>query len=86
MMRVVSTIILGGLVIGMTGCELYVSLDILQAFPTTSAGATTIHLGIPNLAALLGVPFHCQVAVIDLRANSFGLAWSNAGTATIGGN
>jgi hypothetical protein len=70
---------------GAGGCSLLVSLDLLGGVPVDSLGAATVNLPIPNDVMLRGVVFHNQWLVVDSGANTLGIAFSNGGTATIGG-
>ena len=73
-------------VIGMRGCRLLVSNDVLQFVGNRPTPDTALwRLTIPNLANLLGATFHQQVLVTDPGANSLGVVVSNGGTGTIGG-
>jgi hypothetical protein len=69
--------------IGMPGCTLYVSADVLSIVPV-AAGNATWSLPIPANAALIGQPFYNQAASIDPAANAAGLAASNAGAGIVG--
>lgn len=68
--------------VGMTGCTLHVSIDLITAVVNWSGyGAWAIT--IPNVPQLVGRLFFNQVAVLDLPANPFGMTVSNAGEALI---
>jgi hypothetical protein len=69
--------------IGMPGCWLLVSPDILCSIPGTS-GTTTFGIAIPNDPSLVGLSFHNQAVVLDPGANPLGLTTSNGGTGRIG--
>lgn len=71
--------------IGMPGCNLYVSLDIVQVGATSSAlgeARWTIH--IPNDSRVIGAKFFNQVAVAAPAANPSGILWTNGGAGVIG--
>ncbi len=69
--------------LGLTGCQLYVSPDVL--LPVFNAGgAARWVIQIPADISLLGGAFHHQALVLDRGANRGGLTISNAGTATVG--
>ena len=70
--------------IGMTGCSLLASGEVL--FPVTpSGGIATLTLPVPNDPGLLGGLFFNQGFVRDPPANPFGATMSNAGEGRIGG-
>jgi len=72
--------------IGMPGCRLYQSLNVLLGgVPTGASGSGSLTFGTPNAAALVGVRYFNQYIVIDRGANSVGLVTTNGGAATIGG-
>lgn len=67
--------------LGMPGCRLYLSLDVLIPFANSNP---IVPLTIPNDGSLLGANLFHQTAILDTPANPLGLIWSNLGTATIG--
>ena len=69
--------------LGVTGCNLRVSLDLLDALFTFSTVASW-SLNIPNQATLLGAQFYQQAFVFDLPLNPFGGALSNGAAWQIG--
>jgi len=70
--------------LGMTGCALFVSLD-LEARATVANGAAVWPLRIPDMPAVLGATLYGQVVAHDPTANTPGLVWSDALSATVGG-
>lgn len=70
--------------LGMPGCDLYVSPDVLELLAASGTTASyTIQL--PAEPTLLGLEFHQQALVLDAAAgNPFGAIVSNAGTIVIG--
>jgi hypothetical protein len=69
--------------LGLTGCRLYVSLDVL--WPLLNAGGSaTWDLPIPDLAVLIGFRFHQQVVNASPGSNPAGVTTTNYGTGTIG--
>ncbi|MBK8096130.1 MAG: sulfatase-like hydrolase/transferase [Planctomycetes bacterium] len=69
--------------LGLTGCSLLVSAD--GNFPAVlSATAATWPMPIPNNAALLGLPFYQQVALVEAGANPANIILSNALASVIG--
>ncbi|MFO1053755.1 MAG: kelch repeat-containing protein [Planctomycetota bacterium] len=68
---------LGG--VGMLGCALATSIDILQ----TGSGSS-FAMPIPVVLGLEGTPFHLQALIVDGAANSAGLVLSNSLDAVIG--
>jgi hypothetical protein len=69
--------------IGMPGCELSVSLDLLDAvFTFGTVGSWS--LGIPNQPTALGLEFYNQAFVFDPPLNPFGGAMSDAAAWQIG--
>lgn len=63
-------------VIGMPGCWLLNSLDLLQASAAV-AGVATFQLVMPNIPNVLGLRMWHQALVLDPTANAFGLTVSN---------
>ena len=70
-------------VIGMPGCELYASLDVLVTVPLPGP-LTTFPLAIPNVPALAGSLLFGQSAAFVPTANPLGIATSNGVKLTLG--
>ncbi|HHI81502.1 MAG TPA: hypothetical protein ENK02_16185 [Planctomycetes bacterium] len=71
--------------LGAKGCYLRASRDLFLVGTTVgSSGSSSVTVGIPNLASLMGAQFHNQYLVIDPTANNLGLVFSNGGTGRIG--
>ncbi|MBK8980041.1 MAG: hypothetical protein IPM29_29425 [Planctomycetes bacterium] len=68
---------------GLTGCTLYVSLDVV-AGTSASAGSATFSLPIPVVANLVGLRAFNQAFAPDAGHNPAGVVTSNAGTAVVG--
>jgi hypothetical protein len=69
--------------IGMTGCQLLVSLDVI--IPLVKNGNTARwQLAIPYSASLVGMHVYMQGAVVEPPANPFGMILSNAVDCVIG--
>ena len=71
--------------LGMTGCSLLVSPDVVVPMASRE-GAATLTLTIPASAALAGSAFHDQALIVDPGANAAGLIVSNGQEAAIGSN
>jgi hypothetical protein len=69
--------------LGMTGCWLNASVEVLFVM-SNNAGTATITLPLPNDLNLVGARFYNQGLVLDPPANSAGLTTSNGAAATIG--
>jgi hypothetical protein len=69
--------------IGMSGCSLLVSTEVVQPIPG-SGGSRTSTFGIPNDVALMRASFYLQTLTIDAGANAFGFALSNGLAMSIG--
>lgn len=69
--------------IGMPGCTVSVSLDVLTAV-SMNGGSAGVGWQLPSTPAALGFAFHMQGVVFDAAANPFGAVTTAAGTATIG--
>lgn len=69
--------------LGMTGCDLLVPLDILE-FAPANGGAADWSYAVPVSLALAGVAFRQQAFPFDAAANPFGLGASNGVEATFG--
>ncbi len=65
------------------GCAILVSPDTTRLAVTTTTGAATLPLAVPNAAAFIGFELLHQWAVLD-PANALGIVVSNAGRASIG--
>jgi hypothetical protein len=71
--------------LGAPGCSLLASGNLLIGATAVSAGGTGgVTLGIPNDAALVGLNFYNQYAVVDPSANVLGFAFSRGGNGKIG--
>ncbi len=68
--------------IGMPGCALRVSTDLLLPVAGSPARAT---LPLPKDATLAGLRLHAQAVILDAAANALGLVLSDAVTAVVGG-
>lgn len=69
--------------LGMPGCYLYTSLDLLfPFFPAAQTGSHTI--AIPNQASLMGTQLFAQGVAWDLPVNPFGMVSSNGVSLNIG--
>ena len=62
--------------IGMPGCELYASIDVLLSFPLTGT-PTTFGLPIPGTPSLSGVVLEAQAATLTPAVNPLNLLSSN---------
>jgi hypothetical protein len=69
--------------LGMTGCTLYVSGNVILSVVIV-AGAGSVTIGVPNDQSLLGASFFNEGFVLDPPANAAGITTSNAGEARIG--
>jgi hypothetical protein len=71
--------------LGMPGCTLYTSADVLELVSGTS-GTATWTAALPAVTSLIGQSFHQQALVVDPGAgNALQAVLSRAYTATIGG-
>lgn len=68
---------------GMPGCDLLVSLDVVQ-FGAANGDTASWSVYVPNTVSLAGVSFRQQAFVVDVGANAFGAVASNGITATLG--
>ncbi len=71
--------------LGAGGCNLLVSFDLIGGVVVNGSGTGKATYSIPNAPALYGLVWHNQYAVIDAAANQLGIAFSNGGTAKVGG-
>ena len=69
--------------LGMTGCTLFASLDLLLPVQNTG-GAGSVTFAVPNSVTLVGGSLFSQAFVVDPPANAAGITASNAGEARIG--
>lgn len=69
--------------LGLTGCAMYVSPDVIVPLASGNGTARWL-LPIPATTSLLGGAFYQQALVLDLGANPGGFTVSNGGAATIG--
>lgn len=65
-------------VLGMTGCDLLVSPDLLLFAPPQAATAVTVPIALPNDALLAGQTIYVQALVLDAAANPFGATLTGA--------
>ena len=70
-------------VIGMPGCTLFASGEIIHRLVRTADSARWTFV-VPTLAGMLGQPFTNQAVVSDPGANAFGAVVSNAGEGIVG--
>lgn len=71
--------------LGMTGCTLRSSIEIIDLVGIGPSARVLVHaLPIPNQAGLIGLQFHLQYLSIAPGANPAGAILSNAGTGRIG--
>ena len=52
---------------------------------SSTAGAGSLTLPIPNVTGLIGVKFYNQYIALDAPANTLGLTFTNGGAGKIGG-
>jgi hypothetical protein len=69
--------------IGMTGCTLFVSPDVLVAAPGSGTSASTSFV-IPNQQTLVGIPFYVQGVAVDIGGNAANLISTRAIDCRIG--
>ncbi len=70
-------------IIGMGGCKLCISLDVILPLVNT-AGKARWSVAVPNDTMLLGVNYYNQAFVTDPKANALGATLSNAAQGTVG--
>jgi len=71
--------------IGMTGCQLLVSGDVLLGLPSSGAtGSVLLSVPLPNDPGLVGGVFFNQAFLLDLGANAGGVIATNGGWGLIG--
>ncbi|MFQ5505543.1 MAG: hypothetical protein ACE5F1_12200 [Planctomycetota bacterium] len=70
--------------LGMTGCSLLASMDIMLGGTTDSVGKASTKIPVPNNQALVGSVLFNQYLVVDPGANNAGLVWTAGGKMTIG--
>lgn len=70
--------------IGMAGCHLYTTIDLVLALSVAAPGVDLWSLPVPADANLLGATFFQQALAVVPGANGAGLLGSNAGEARIG--
>lgn len=64
--------------LGLAGCNLLASIDILLSVPTLSTGAATVSIDVPEAPGLAGAKFWMQWMVIDSRVSqTLPLTFSN---------
>jgi hypothetical protein len=71
-------------IFGAPGCKLYVSFDALSPTPTGPKGVGTLTASLPNVAALVGLVFHQQYFVLDLKANALAFVFTGGATGKVG--
>lgn len=69
---------------GGEACQLFVSMDAIQALATTATGRAGLSIPVPMRSSLVGASFFVQAACVDGRANALGLSWTNGVRTTIG--
>ncbi|MFQ5505035.1 MAG: hypothetical protein ACE5F1_09605 [Planctomycetota bacterium] len=71
--------------IGLSGCSLYSSVNLLVAVATLSTGSALFESKVPNDASMAGATFYGQWMTVDNRVNpAVGLAFSNGLEITLG--
>lgn len=65
-------------VLGMNGCDLLISPDLLLFAPPQAATAVTVPIALPNDALLAGQTIYVQAMVLDAAANPFGATLTGA--------
>jgi hypothetical protein len=70
--------------LGMPGCTLYQSADLLFGMVANGQGVATWSVPIPSDPFLLGFRFHHQAYFVDTSANALGVVISNAAEARVG--
>jgi hypothetical protein len=70
-------------IVGMPGCNAYVSVDDVAAL-VNNFGTARWTIPVPNNAGLVGMHVYLQGMVVDPRVNSFGAVVSNAADCVIG--
>ena len=70
--------------IGMPGCFLRVTPDVVLSTSTDLFGRARIAVPIPGNTAVLGGAFHNQYAVVDAGANPLGLSTTRGATGVFG--
>ena len=69
---------------GAAGCALLVAPSVGVNLTSSSRGAASLTVPVPNDSKLHGAEFHNQWIVLDPGANTLGIVTSNGGSATIG--
>lgn len=69
---------------GAKGCRLLASAELMLPVLTNSSGSAMVTLNLPNDPKLYQAQFYNQFVVIDVKANTLGLAFSNGGAAVLG--
>ena len=69
--------------LGMSGCSLYVSADVIVGLGLAT-GTAHADWAIPAVAPAIGFRFFAQAIVLEPNVNPFGAVMSNAGRGTIG--
>ena len=71
--------------LGMTGCTLYVNLDLMGTFPIVG-GSGTGSWSIPNVPSASGLVVRAQSATLTPGGNAFGWWTANAVDLLLGAN
>ena len=71
-------------IVGAAGCRLLASGELLFTARTNTSGVGKRTFLVPNVAAFAGLHVYQQWEVLDRRANSLGLSFSNGGDALHG--
>ncbi|MFQ5505702.1 MAG: hypothetical protein ACE5F1_13030, partial [Planctomycetota bacterium] len=70
--------------LGMTGCTLLASMEILRPGATDATGTAVTKLPVPNNTAFVGRALYSQYLIADRAANRGGWVWTAGGKMTIG--
>ena len=70
--------------IGMTGCRLYASADVVLTLPANGSNTVTYSLPIPAATHLIGLHFYVQGGTFNVEANRAGIITSRGLDAVIG--
>ena len=73
--------------LGLPGCTLYATFEVYPFTTrlTSSQGAASVLLVLPNDRNLVGGRFYNQWLIVDAPANPLGIVFTNGGAALIGG-
>lgn len=72
--------------LGATGCTLLVDDVVTSPFMAAAGSQATVAIALPAQPALVGLSLEMQAAALSPSSNAFGIAASDRGTMTIGGN